>query len=112
VDDDEPITEMVLDVYDGRDGLWNPERGTVQMPKGWEFLPSGDAFVTRRVKVTSTYWAFWRPRSRSVPHRRLLGLLAPSATIEAARAEAAATLETRSRCPTQGARYRARREDE
>jgi hypothetical protein len=82
------------------------------MPEGWEFLPTGDAFVTRRVKAAGDYWLVWRPRSRSVPHRRLLGLLAPTAAIEAARAEAEATLEVRSARQAQGARYRARREDD
>jgi hypothetical protein len=112
VEADEPAAEAVLDVYHGRDGLWNPERGVIEMPEGWELLPSGDAFLTRRVKAAGEYWLVWRPRSRSVPHRRLLGLLAPSAAIEAARAEAEATLEVRSTRQAQGARYRARREDD
>ena len=78
---------------------------------GWEFLPSGDAFVTRRVKAAGVYWKLWRPRGRNRPHRRLLGLLAPAAVIEAAQAEAASSEAARSGRRAQGAAYRARKED-
>lgn len=73
-----------LDVYDRGSGPWNPEHGEVDVPEGWEFLPSGDAFVTRRVKAAGRYWVAWRPRSRTVPHRRLEGLWAPAEAIAAA----------------------------
>ncbi|MGD9792291.1 MAG: DUF2293 domain-containing protein [Acidimicrobiia bacterium] len=79
-----------LDVYDTRNGLWHPEHGELELPGGWEFLPSGDAFVTRQVKNGGVYWVLWRPRGRR-EHRRKLGLLAPTETIGAARAAAVAT---------------------
>lgn len=47
--DDEDITQLQLDVYMTREGPWNPEHGDIEIPKDWDFLPSGDAFVTRRV---------------------------------------------------------------
>jgi hypothetical protein len=80
-----------LDVYDTKNGLWCPEHGDLDLPEGWEFLASGDNFVTRRVKGSGVYWTLWRPRGRHRPHRRKLGVLAPGSTINAARAEAVAT---------------------
>jgi hypothetical protein len=37
------LTQLHLDVYDTRDGPWNPEHGAVAIPDDWQFLPSGDA---------------------------------------------------------------------
>lgn len=100
-----------LDVYDTRDGLWNPEYGSLEEPGGWEFLPRGDAFLTRRVKAGGVYWTLWRPRGAGRPHRRLLGLLAPKAAIEATQAQAAATAEVRRSHRVQGGAYRTRKEE-
>jgi hypothetical protein len=81
-------TQLNLDVYATKTGVWNPESGDLVVPDDWEFLPAGDAFVTRRVKAGGVYWVAWRPRGRNREHRRKLGLFAPRATIDAARAEA------------------------
>jgi len=105
------LTEEHLDVYDGRAGWWNPDHGELDIPDGWEFLPRGDAFLTRRVKAAGRYWLAWSPRTRSRPHRRALGLWAPKATIEAAQTEADATQAKRVRQRAEGAKYRARQED-
>ena len=75
------VAGLNLDVYDTREGLWNPEHGSVELPDGWEFLPAGDTFVTRKVKSVGVYWIAWRPRGRNRPHRRKLGLFAPAAVI-------------------------------
>ena len=91
------LTRLHLDVYDTRRGRWNPDHGQVEIPDGWEFLPSGDAFVTRRVKAAGEYWVAWRPRGRNRPHCRRLGLWAPGEAIEAAGPEAAETEEERAR---------------
>lgn len=99
-----------LDVYESRDGWWNPDHGDVEVPTGWALLPSGDAFVTRTVKATGVYWLAWQPRSRSRRHRRLIGLLAPEPTITAAEQAAAATAAARARRREQGARTRERQE--
>ena len=45
------LSAFQLDVYQSRDGGWHPEHGEVLPPQGWEFLPTGEAFVTRTVKV-------------------------------------------------------------
>lgn len=108
---DERLTRLHLDVYDSRCGPWNPEHGEVQIPDDWEFLPSGDAFVTRTVKSAGVYWLSWRPRGRNRPYRRLLGLWAPKSTIEAARARSEETAEVRRHQRHQNAAYRQRQEE-
>jgi hypothetical protein len=92
---DVDLDRLTLDVYDTQNGLWCHEHGDLELPEGWEFLAAGDNFVTRRVKARGVYWTLWRPRGRHRPHRRKLGVLAPSSTINAARAEAVATAERR-----------------
>ena len=106
----EPIS-LNLDVYDTREGLWNPEYADLELPDGWEFLATGDACITRQVKAQGRYWVLWRPRGRNRPHRRLLGLLAPKAVIEAAQAQAQVSAEARTRRAVRSAGYRARGED-
>ena len=103
--------KLNLDVYDAREGLWNPEYGDLELPDGWEFLPTGDAFITRQVKTGGRYWVLWRPRGRNRPHRRLLGLLAPKAEIEAATAQAQVSAEARTQRAIRSAGHRARAED-
>jgi hypothetical protein len=100
-----------LDVYDTKDGLWNPELGELELPEGWDFLPSGDAFVTRQVKRAGDYWLAWLPRTRNRRHRTAIGVFAPSEAIEAAQAKAAETDADRAIRRAVGARYRERKED-
>jgi hypothetical protein len=80
---DDP-TRSNLDVYATKAGLWNPDHGDLELPTEWEFLPSGDAFVTRQVKAAGVFWTAWRPRGKNRPHRRKLGLYAPRRVIEEA----------------------------
>ena len=59
--------------------------GTLQIvPEGWDFLPPGDAGLTRRVKVAGDHWVIEERRGRKTFSR---GIWAPSATIERIRAE-------------------------
>ncbi len=107
------LTGVLLDVYVSRDvddEWWNPEYGAVATPEGWAFLPTGQAFVTRTVKATGAFWLAWQPRSRSRQHRRLLGLIAPEATIKAAEQAAADTEMARALRREAGARSRERQE--
>ena len=104
------LTGLHLDVYMTRDGPWNPDHGDLEIPGGWEFLPSGDAFVTRRVKAAGIFWVAWRPRGRNRPHRRKLGLWAPKDAIDTAAADAASTEETRAKRREQGAKGREEQE--
>jgi hypothetical protein len=85
VDDPELAAEH-LDVYDTAHGWWNPDHGDVTVPDGWELLPRGDAHLTTTVKAAGLFWTAWLPRDRHRRRRRLLGVLAPAAAIEDARA--------------------------
>jgi len=104
------LTALHLDVYDTRNGPWNPGHGDIVVPDDWEFLPSGDAFITRTVKATGTYWLCWQPRGRHRDHRRLLGLWAPAEAIRAAEEHAKQTAGKRAAARTVHARSRARQE--
>ena len=97
-----------LDVYDTKAGWWNPDLGDLVVPDGWEFLASGDAFVTRRVKTAGVYWSAWKPKNRRGGHRRRLGLLAPTAEIDAARNAAIESADQRAAARQAGARRRER----
>jgi hypothetical protein len=107
---DADLSTEHLDIYSTREGEWNPEHGVVDIPDGWELLVSGDAFVTRTVKAAGVYWLGWNPRTRSRAHRQLIGLWAPTETIEAARAKAADTAAARAKARVSGARQRERQE--
>ena len=104
------LTALHLDVYDTRNGPWNPEHGDLEVPDDWEFLPSGDAFITRTVKAAGSYWLCWQPRGRHRDHRRLLGLWAPAVAIRAAEDRAKETADKRAAARTVNARSRARQE--
>ena len=95
-----------LDVYESKRGLWNPEHGELELPADWEFLASGDTFVTKQVKAAGVYWNAWRPRGKNRPHRRKLGLFAPTTAIGHARAEAEQTAERRAQQRVVNARHR------
>jgi hypothetical protein len=107
----EPLSTQHLDVYATKNGPWNPEHGDIEIPAGWDFLPSGDAFLTRTVKAAGTYWLSWQPRGQSRQHRRLLGLWAPSQAIAAALMRAEETAARRAAKRALGAQSRRRHED-
>jgi len=109
--DSEDLAREHLDVYATKKGQWNPEHGDIEIPAGWEFLPSGDAFLTRTVKATGPYWVSWQPRSQHRQHRRLLGLWAPSKVIAGAQARAEETAARRAAKRALGAQSRQRQED-
>lgn len=99
----------VLRVYPSRtidEGWWSPEYGDIEAPRGWEFLPAGDAFVTREVKRRGPCWVVVRAREG---YTQTLGLLAPRTSIQAARAEAEETAADREATRE---RSRLRREDQ
>lgn len=107
------LTGVLLDVYVSKDvdaEWWNPEHGAIATPEGWAFLPTGEAFVTRTVKAGGVFWLAWQPRSRSRPHRRLIGLVAPEATIRGAEQAAVDTETARALRREAGARSRERQE--
>jgi hypothetical protein len=60
---------------------WCKEHGNVKLPIGWAFLPSGDAFVTRKVKEIGLYWIAVKAARN---YTRKLGIWAPEKNIKAA----------------------------
>lgn len=56
----------------------------VQVPKGWNLLPPGDAGLTRRVKAAGPHWVVQEKKGRKLFSR---GVWAPAATIEQMRAD-------------------------
>jgi hypothetical protein len=109
--DSEVLTTQHLDVYATKNGQWSPEHGDIEIPAGWDFLPSGDAFLTRSVKAAGAYWLSWQPRGQHRQHRRLLGLWAPSLVIAEARARAEETAAGRAGKRVLGAQSRQHQED-
>jgi hypothetical protein len=100
-----------LDVYDTRQGPWNPDHGAVEIPADWDLIPTGDAFMTRTVKAAGVYWYAWKPRTRTRRHRRLAGLWAPRTVIEEAATQASKTAAERANRREASAQHRARAEE-
>lgn len=72
-------TPETIAVIDRENGLWYQGK-TVTPPAGWQFLPSGDAALTRRVKLTGPHWVvktFYRNKLSAI------GLWAPADIIAA-----------------------------
>jgi hypothetical protein len=87
-----------LVVYRARDGeqgeLWANDFGSLQVPEGWEFLPRGDAFITRHAKM-GPHWVLKGKYNKKGGYRPVVGVFAPTVAIEAARATAEATKDRR-----------------
>ena len=88
-----PATETltIFRSIEGEDGdFWTQKHGNVRIPDGWEFLPRGDAFVTRQVKK-GIHWVLKGRRNRKRGYTPVLGVFAPTDAIKAALAAADAT---------------------
>ncbi|HPD29154.1 MAG TPA: DUF2293 domain-containing protein [Phycisphaerae bacterium] len=90
--------------------VWNPEYGLLWVPKDWEYLAPGDAFVTRFVK-RGPHWALRGRFNRKKGYRRKLGIYAPSATIREAQAAAERTEAARKEQRAKAAVVREKAED-
>lgn len=92
------LANQVLVVYHappGEEGdCWTPVHGTVDIPDGWEFLHRGNAFITRRVKQ-GPHWVLKGKYNRRGGYTPVIGVFAPSSTIEAAQAASVATAAKR-----------------
>ena len=64
---------------------------TLQVPAGWEFLPPGDAALTRRVKAGGEFWLVKEKVGRRIFSR---GVWAPRETIEQIRKDLTAERST------------------
>lgn len=58
----------------------------IAVPAGWQFVPPGDAALTRRVKAAGDHWVVAEKKGRRVFSR---GLWAPAATVEQIQADLA-----------------------
>lgn len=106
--------KQILVIYRSRPeeegDFWTPQYGNVCIPDGWEFLPRGNAFVTRQVKK-GPHWVLKGRYNRRGGYTPVKGIYAPSSAIEAARAAAAAT-EARREKIRQKSRIRREKADE
>ncbi len=89
-----------------REGYWNPEYGEVELPEGWIFLPSGDAFITRQAKK-GPHWVLLKRRKG---YTATLGVFCPQDRVQQAEARAAQTKGAREAQREVGKRSRARTE--
>jgi len=90
--------------------VWNAEYGLMWVPKDWEYLPPGDAFITRFVK-RGPHWALRGKFNRKKRYRQKLGIYAPSATIREAVAAAEQTEAVRKEKQAKAAVVREKAED-
>jgi len=92
------LAQRCLTVYRPRPGeageLWIPSVGPVDVPAGWEFLPRGDAYVTRRVKK-GPHWMLKGRFNKRGGYTPVLGVYAPAEAIAAARVLAEQTEKRR-----------------
>ena len=72
-------------------GFWSPAYGDLSGPKEWEFLPAGDANLTRTVKRLGPHWVVVKSGKG---YTRTVGVLAPSPSVGEAR-KLAETTEVR-----------------
>ena len=103
--------DEALRVYRSRTpngGFWHPEHGDLPGPLGWEFLPSGDAYVTRTVKKLGPHWVVVK---KGKGYAATLGVLAPSANIETATGLAQETKASREKKRASSQKQRERQED-
>ena len=105
--------KQILIVYHSRPGeeasFWTSEYGSVCIPDGWEFLPPGNAYITRQVKK-GHHWVLKGNYNRRGGYTPVLGVYAPSSAIKAAQAAATAT-ETRRKKARQKSQARREKAD-
>lgn len=76
--------DEILRVYAPRaesESWWCRQYGNIEIPEGWEFLPPGDAFVTRQVRLMGPHWVARKPAKG---YTKTLGTWAPKNHIETA----------------------------
>ena len=88
-------SDEVLLVYPSREGprtWWCREYGNIEVPKGWDILPPGDAFVTRHVKLGGPHWV---AKKLAKGYTTTLGIWTPKENIAAAQKRAEETMAQR-----------------
>lgn len=89
---------------------WTKEYGVVELPKDWQFLPSGDNFLTRSVRKLGPYWIEMK-KVKSYGHSIAIGTWAPKQSILKAQQLAEETKEARAEKRKKGRVYRERKEE-
>ncbi len=86
------MTTEKQDVIQGPKGeLLNQYGMPVTVPKGWAFLPAGDAGLTRKITALGNYWrVVFKKRNRTMSK----GIWAPASIIQKAQKEIAVTRST------------------
>jgi hypothetical protein len=88
-------SDEVLWLYPPRadeENHWCKEYGSIRIPRGWVFLPAGDAFITRTAKAMGPYWLAVKAAKG---YTRKLGIWVSEKNLEAANRLAQETLEHR-----------------
>jgi hypothetical protein len=84
--------QNILIVSPGKNGQVTSEYGEpLTPPKGWEFLPAGDAGITRKVTAQGKYWRVQVKKGRRTMSK---GVWAPAATIANAKQTVTAVRQT------------------
>lgn len=84
--------------------------GLVPAPPGWVFLPRGDTFITRTIKLSDRYWEVVRAQPRK-GYAETLGVLAPVEAVDHAKRLAEKTVAERAIRRKRATVYRQKAED-
>ena len=76
----------------GNSGLWSVD-GTVDIPHGFVEVPTGDHYLTRKIKELSDLVYLRMKKSKKQRFSRTIGIIAPKAAVEQARSLARKTEE-------------------
>lgn len=103
------LATKTLIVWRSRTGdhgmYWTREYGDIPIPPDWEFLPPGNAFVTRRVKK-GPHWVLIGTYNRRGGYTPVLGIFAPAVAIQTAKAADAASAAERSQARSSAQKQR------
>lgn len=109
------LVGKVLILYPSRSDeegdYWTANHGNVEVPEGWEFLPRGDMFLTKRVKQ-GPHWVLKGRRNRKKGYTPVHGVFAPASAIREAEAAAEATNAKRGKAREAGRAARDREEEQ
>jgi hypothetical protein len=106
------VEQKVLEIWDSKENrgsYWTPEHGEILIPEGWEFLSTGNAYLTRTVRKLGAHWI----KKRKDTKRRInmtVGTWAPMENIKKAQEMEKETETNRERKREKGRVYTEKRE--
>ena len=89
------------------DMFWCPEFGDISKPRGWDFFPAGNAFMTRTLKKLGPHWILLRRRKAYTYN---VGILCPASNIKKANKLEIESRTKREEKREQSKKYRDKRE--